>query len=241
MTHYWGDGEFIADTRGFFYAKPASGVPVPESQTAKSIQIAGFVHGGNFSKNRTHLFLAVGTKEQTKDYDLIVYDLATGEQKRFPSALKGEVAFSQVTTAEEGVSFYDNGKTVTTMMMEPDEYEELRYQYDWQTEQVSQWKPPVPLNVWSGYTTSDDGMYQLYANGGLYEGNRLVSDDTNYDQMWLNNTHQLVRSVHPYTTTKEFPQAGLYLFGTRVFGLYESPRRERKRTGRLRPRAKTYE
>ncbi|MGD8190127.1 hypothetical protein ACQCN2_09105 [Brevibacillus ginsengisoli] len=211
MTRYWGDGEFIADTRGFFYAKPDSSVTVPASPTAVPIKINGFVHGGNFSKNRTHLFLAVGTKEQTKDYDLIVYELATGKQKRYPAALKGEVAFSEVTTAEIGVSFYDNGQTVTTRMLVPNKNEEIRYQYDWQTRQISQWKPPIPSDVWSGYTASDDGKYQLYANGGLYQGSRLISGDNPYE-IWLGNTHQLVSSVQSYSTTKAFPQEGLYLF-----------------------------
>lgn len=211
-THYLGSGDFIADTRGFFYAKPEANVKVPDSPTAKPIKVDGFVHGGNFSKNRTHLFLAVGTKTQTKDYDLIVYELATDKQKRYPAVLKGEVPLSELSGAEIGVSFYDNGKTVTTMMRVPNKYEEQRFQYDWQTAQISQWKPPIPLDTWSGYRISADGLYQLYANGGLYKGSQLISGDTQYDQIWLGNTHQLLRSIYPYATTKDFPQAGLYLY-----------------------------
>lgn len=212
-TNYWGEGEFIVDTRGFFYSKPEPGVAVPESQTAKPIKIGGFVHGASFSKDRTRLLLAAGSKEQKGDYDLIIYDLATNQQKRYPKALQGEVPYNELTGQEAGVRFYDTGKYVTFAMNRPDKYEELRYQYNWQSEKITKWMPPIPIHTWSGYFTSDDGVYQIYANGGLYKGEQLISDDLNYgDNMWLGSTHKLVFTISPERVSNQFKKEGLYLY-----------------------------
>ncbi|MGC5327210.1 hypothetical protein [Brevibacillus sp. SYSU BS000544] len=212
MTHYLGEGEFFADTRGFFYHKPAKGVTMPASDTVTKIKMDGFVHGANFSKKRTHLFLAVGTKEQQKDYDLVIIELATQKQTRIPQALKGEVPHSEVSDAEIGSSFYDDGENVYFAMRNHEEYKENRYQYSWKTNQVTAWNPPVEPEQWSGFISSEDRVYQIYWNGGLYKGTERILEMP-FSEHWLGSTHKLVMSIPPDNLERApIKKAGLHLY-----------------------------
>lgn len=212
MTHYWGEGEFYADTRGFFYHKPAKGVTMPASETVKEIKIDGFVHGANFNKNRTHLFLAVGTKEQKKDYDLVILELATNKQARITNGLVGGVPHSELSGAESGVVFYDDGNAVYFSMREADDFTEIRYQYNWKTNKITAWNPPVEPEAWSGFVSSEDGVYQLYWNGGLYNGTKQILP-TPFSEHWIGDTHRIVMSIPPETAElAPIKKAGLHVY-----------------------------
>lgn len=212
MTHYLGEGEFYADTRGFFYHEPAKGVTIPASDTVIKIKVDGFVHGGNFSKNRTHLFLAVGTREQQKDYDLVILELASKKQTRIPKALKGDVPLSELSGSEIGTSFYDDGENVYFIMRSHEEYKEIRYQYNWKTNQVTTWNPPVAPDHWSGFVSSEDRMYQIYWNAGLYKDKERLLEMP-FSEHWLGSTHKIVMSIPPENLENApIKKAGLHLY-----------------------------
>ncbi|MGE5701960.1 MAG: hypothetical protein ACM32O_05485, partial [Clostridia bacterium] len=211
-SSYQGKGEFVADTRGFFYAMPAPGITVPAADTAIPIKLAEYVYGSGFSKDRTHVFLAVGKEGQAGDFDLLVRNLKTGEEKRFPQALKGSQQTSEVSNSKIPVAFFDDGKRVTFSMRHPVEYKELRYQYEWSTKAVSAWKPPVADDAWSGYSLSSDGMYQLYPNAGLFKDGQQI-DETVHDGTWLNGTHQFVYIAFDHQSTEDTPyKAMIHLY-----------------------------
>jgi len=60
--------------------------------------------------------------------------------------------------------------------------------YAWKSNKLTRWNPPIPPGSWPGYTQSSDGVYQLYANGGLYKGQERINAEV-YGQHWLGNTH----------------------------------------------------
>ncbi|HZG14882.1 MAG TPA: hypothetical protein VE710_07635 [Candidatus Bathyarchaeia archaeon] len=190
-TNYVGPGSFVLDTRGFFYKKPAEGTIIPKSNTAIEIQVKEYIHGANLSLNGQYALMAVGAESQTSDLDLLLHHVQTGEQQRFPKALKGSVPTSELDGEPLPVTFQDNGKQVTFTMQKDGGYEEIRYVYDWQNKKISPWNPPIPGDVYSGYTASDDGVYQLFANAGLFRGDQVISKDL-WEGHWLAGTHKLV-------------------------------------------------
>ncbi|WP_134684489.1 hypothetical protein [Brevibacillus migulae] len=190
-THYRGPGAFVVDTRGFFYKKPAPDKLIPKSDTAIELQMKAFIHGAALSLDRQYVLMAVGAPTQTSDLDLLLYHVQTGAQQRFPKALKGSVPQSELNGEPLPVIFQDNGKQVTFTMQKEGEYKEIRYLFDWQSEKVSPWNPPIPDNAYSGYTASDDGAYHLFANGGLFRGDQSINRDL-WEGHWIAGTHKLV-------------------------------------------------
>ncbi|UFJ41998.1 hypothetical protein LOK74_05735 [Brevibacillus humidisoli] len=192
QTHYLGEGTFTADTRGFFYAKSTADVTVPTSDTTVNVQVDGYVHGANFSRDHSHLIMAVGAKEQRKDFDLLIYDLKTQNVLRLPNAIKGEEPRSALDDAEIGIAFWDDGDSVHFAAVDGETYQERRYQYSWQTQKITDWSPPVQPQDWSGFSSSSDGLYRLYPNAGLYKGKQLVEGERIYDGVWLDGTHTIL-------------------------------------------------
>jgi hypothetical protein len=194
-THYMGEGEFVADRRGFFYKQPASGMTMPESETTVNIRLNEYVHGAIISKDRSHLVMALGMEGQEGDYDLVIRHLDTGKEQRISGALKGMAPHSELNGNKMPVTFFDDGKDLYFFMRHKAEFKELRYRYSWSTQKVSAWNPPIPEDTWSGFSASSDGMYQLYANGGLFRGTEHIADPP-YSDVWLNGTHRFV--YHDY-------------------------------------------
>ncbi|MFY0544497.1 hypothetical protein [Brevibacillus sp. H7] len=191
QTTYMGEGDFVADRRGFFYAKPGAESGLSSDGTAVPIRVDSYIHGAGFSKDHSHVFMAVGKKGQTGDFDLLIRNLDSGQEQRFPQALKGMAPQNELSGGPAPVFFQDDGENVTFAMRDPLEYKERRYAYTWKTGKVTVWQPPIPPESWSGYTQSSDGLYQLYANGGLYKGKTLISEHFPYGY-WLTGTHVLV-------------------------------------------------
>lgn len=190
---YRGEGDFIADRRGFFYTKPEKGVVVPESESATAVKVDEYVHGASFSLDRQRLLMAVGSVEQKMDLDLIVYDLESGKvERRLPGVIRGTIPTSEMDGSNRTVLFADDGRQATFFMRKNEqEMIELRYRYDWKTGTVSDWNPPVPADAWSGYTQTDDRMYQMYPNAGIYKGSEAVLEFQG-DGLWIPGSHQFV-------------------------------------------------
>jgi hypothetical protein len=186
-TNYMGPGTFIADWRGFFYAPPTGRTDLPTDVIVVNLDEKDYVHGANFSKDRAHLIMAVGAKEQEQDLDLLIANLKTGESQRFAKVLRGAVPHSQVVASRVPISFYDDGERVYVTMDLESEHEK-RYAYTWKTNQVTAWESPVPVDTPGHFSSSSDAMYQLYPNGGLYKGNVLISENIT-DGIWVSGTH----------------------------------------------------
>jgi hypothetical protein len=190
-TTYMGAGTFYADKRGFFYKGPGTGEQMPTGETVVKIQTDGYVHGANFSKDHDYLIMAVGTEGQEGDFDLVIRTLATGEEQRIKQALRGGAPYSEVSSGRVPVSFEDDGRYVYFQMRDKNAYKELRYKYSWETKTVTAWTPPIPAEAWASFTSSSDGVYQLYPNGGLYKGTQHIADQPSFGY-WLNGTHTVV-------------------------------------------------
>lgn len=200
MTNYMGPGDLVADRRGFFYASQGNAVQVPKSDTAVSIKVDGYVHGAIFSKDGAYVVLAVGKQDQEGNYDLIIRNLNTGAQHRFPQVLK----FNYPPDLAHGVKFplpiVDDGKNVYFVMAQPVSnpsdpyafpYRYHRYQYSWQTQQLSEWQAPVSPQYGGSFLPSDDGVYRMYLYDGLYKGDQKITDQAHSTQgAWLGSLHQ---------------------------------------------------
>lgn len=190
-VNYRGKGEFVADRRGFFYAKPEGDVQVSVSEWTTPVNVKGFVHGASFSHDDRYVLMAVGTEKHQKDLDLVIMDLETGREQRLPGAVKGTIPTSEADGSILPVTFDDDGRFATFIMREnADSLTEIRQRYDWKAKKVVSWNPPVAQDVWSGYTQSDDGKYQMYFNGGLYQGTELVTE-LERSGIWVPGTHLL--------------------------------------------------
>ncbi|MED4581821.1 hypothetical protein P9578_03400 [Brevibacillus choshinensis] len=190
-VNYRGKGAFVADRRGFFYAKPEKGVQVPESEWTVPVDVKGFVHGASFSHDRRYVLMAVGAAEQQKNLDLVITDLETGSERRMPGVVKGTIPTSESDGVILPVTFDDDGRYATFMMREnADSLNEIRQRYDWKAEKVISWNPPVAQDSWSGYYQSDDGKYQMYFNGGLYQGTNPIREFERWG-IWIPGTHLL--------------------------------------------------
>ncbi|WGV58080.1 hypothetical protein QIH01_21700 [Brevibacillus brevis] len=190
--NYSGAGDFMADRRGFFFAHPPKGTDVPKSEFAIRVKVDGYVHGASFSHDRKHVLMAVGKTEQKTDLDLVVYDLATGKERRFPGVIKGWVPTDEMNGQVQPVRFMDDGRYATfEMRTEEDSFEELRQRYDWQSGKVISWNPPVPKEAWSGYIQSTDGAYQMYWNAGVFKGDVKLME-MKPEAIWIPGTHHLV-------------------------------------------------
>ncbi|MEJ8544447.1 hypothetical protein [Brevibacillus borstelensis] len=196
LTSYRGEGTFVADRRGFFYAAPQKGEKVPDSESIVPVKIGEFVHGADFSHDRKKLIMAVGPKDQEQNLDLLLLDLESGEKQRLTGALKGFVPIDEMHGEVMPISFQDDGRQFTFAMRKSrGSFDELRYRFDWKTEKVSAWNPPVPKGVWAGYTQTDDGMYQMYWNAGLFKGQEYLMDSQG-EGIWLPNSHRYLFTKH---------------------------------------------
>lgn len=219
-VNYRGKGDFVADRRGFFYAKPEGDVQVPESEWAAPVSVKGFVHGASFSHNGRYVLMAVGTEKQQKDLDLVIKDLETGREQRLPGVVKGTIHTSEVDGSRLPVTFADDGRYATfTMREKADSLTEIRQRYDWKAEKVISWNPPVAQDAWSGYAQSDDGKYQMYFNGGLYQGSELIAE-LERSGIWVPGTHLLA-----YTKWEEGKEGKPSTESLRIFDVDQ--RRER--------------
>jgi hypothetical protein len=218
VREYRGEGDFVADRRGFFYARPDEGVAEPKSDWASRVQIDGFVHGASFSRDHRYLFMAVGRHEQQRDLDLLLYDLEAGQViKRLPGVVQGTVPISELYDTPVPISFTDDGRQVTFAMRESDDsLSEKRWRYDWETGGVTVWEPPVEKDAWSGYDASDDGMYQLYWNGGLFRGDVFLGEWPERG-VWIPGSHQ-------FAYAKSEPNG----FPTKTLYVYDADRREER-------------
>lgn len=191
VVNYRGKGEFVADRRGFFYTEPGDRTEMPPSKWAVPVNVKGFVHGASFSRDRRYVLMAVGSAEQKKNLDLVIYDLDTGEERRLQGAVKGTIPISEADGATLPVQFADDGRYATFMMRENNEdMVEVRQLYDWRLGRVVKWSPPVARDAWSGYVQSDDGAYQMYWNAGLYHGETKIKDSV-ASGVWIPGTHLL--------------------------------------------------
>jgi hypothetical protein len=214
-TNYVGPGTFIVDRRGFFYKQPDEQTVVPESQTAVPVQVDGYIHGSSFSRNGSHLLLAVGQgqEQQQTDLDLVVYALENGTSERLTGALKGNVPLREPIGSPMPIHFYDDGEYVYYAMRDQEKQTEQRYMYSWQTKQISAWNPPVDEYAWSGFIISSDGKYQMYPNAGVYKGKELVYQDLNAPgDFWINGTHLMVGHKYEDVPDGVAPQESITLF-----------------------------
>ncbi|MFM1650655.1 hypothetical protein ACI7RC_00985 [Brevibacillus sp. B_LB10_24] len=212
-TNYMGPGTFIADRRGFFYKQPDEQTVVPESQTAVPVRVDGHIYGSSFSRDGSHLLLAVGEEQQQANLDLVVYALENGTFERLSGALKGNVPPNELSGNPLPIYFYDDGEYVYFAMRDPDKQAELRYMYSWQTKQISTWNSPVDEDAWSGFSSSSDGKYKMYPNAGLYKGKELVYQDINVPgNYWINGTHLMVGHKYEDVPDGVAPQESITLF-----------------------------
>lgn len=194
-TLYMGGGTFTADRRGFLYEGPVLPGALAGG-AAVTIRLDGEVKGAQYSKNRKAVIAAVGERaEQNRDFDLVIIDLETGEQKRLPKALVGLQEQSMVSAELLPVSFYDDGQAVYTRMYKEDG-SEIRYRYVWAEHRVEPWNAPKEAEHWSGFAASADGRYRMYANAGLYDGESKRADApprlASYPVQWLGDSHKFV-------------------------------------------------
>lgn len=222
-TNYKGPGRFAVDTRGFFYPITDERTVFPSSKTALTLTIDNYIHGASLSKDRQYLLMAQGSEQQKQNFDLVIRHLASGKEQRFPQALQGFVPFNELSGEPAPISFQDDGKQVTFYLLaKQDEWIEQRYQYSWQTGKISGWNPQVRINSYSGYTASDDGAYQLFANAGLYRGQQVISDQL-HSGMWIPGTHHFVE----ITSTLEQPDSEEF---TNHLVLYDADQQVRETT-----------
>jgi hypothetical protein len=146
----------------------------------------------SFSYDRKYVLMAVGAPEQKKDLDLVIYDLEKGTERSMAGAVKGTIPTSEADGVVLPVRFDDDGRYATFIMRESEEsLVEIRQRYDWETGKVVNWDPPVPKDSRSGYVQSDDRLYQMYWNAGLFKGSTFILE-SNGTGVWIPGTYQFV-------------------------------------------------
>lgn len=219
-VNYRGEGDFVADRRGFFYARPAQGqgMEVPSSPFAVPVKVEGYVHGASFSHDHRRLLMAVGAAEQKENLDLLIYDLDRGLERRLPGAIKGTIPASEMDGVIMPVRFDDDGRQATFIMRANEEdLVEIRQRYVWETGTVMSWNPPVPADSWAGYLQSDDGAYQMYWNAGLFHGTNQILDSS-MQGVWVPRSH-----LFAYTTWEERQEGAP---GTEALRLFDAERQQ---------------
>ncbi|MDB5056489.1 MAG: hypothetical protein JWM44_4539 [Bacilli bacterium] len=196
QTDYRGPGDFVVDTRGFFYTK----ADAPKSDTAYSIHLDDYIYGAHISQDRQHVIMAVGPVGAEKDLDLFIYNLLDGTKKVVPKALLGATFESQVSSRKEPVLFKDIGGHIYFTMLEPVAYKQLRYSYSWVTQQVSAWKLPSFADEAYNFSGSGDGKFRLYGNEWLAKDDEKISNQAIPNGgSWLFGTHSYVFEGAPST------------------------------------------
>jgi len=195
---YRGEGHFTVDRRGFFYTLPngLTAADAPKSDFAREIRVNGFVQGAAWSKDRKSILLAVTKDESGVNPDLKRIDIASGEERTLAGNVKGGPPLNEVTGAPMAVQFIDDGIDVYFYFDNLDNYGQLRYKFNWKTNALTAWEPPLASSVWAGFRPSSDGTYKLYANAGFYQGEKHVYGDElspyYWSGLWVPNTHDYV-------------------------------------------------
>ncbi|MDF2924003.1 MAG: hypothetical protein K0R57_2917 [Paenibacillaceae bacterium] len=203
MNNYQGEGDFYADTRGFFFAAPAAGEKVPSGGETVRIRPGGYIWGSAWSKDQRRIIMARGSsKEQVSGLDLIVYDRETGEEVKLVGAVKEELGDREVSSAKVPVSFYTDREYAYFSLPGKGSEPASRYRYEWDSQVLSPWNPPVEQSYyWLPFKDSSDGQYRLYGEGSLYRDGELVTRVTAhnldaYRSSWLPDTRKLVSVVN---------------------------------------------
>ncbi|MDR6549958.1 hypothetical protein [Paenibacillus qinlingensis] len=195
MIQYKGKGDFVADTRGFFYEQPMNGVEIPRSDTELDIHVPGYVHGASFSLDRKNLILALGQEKQETDLDFVIYHLETKRIVNLPKKLIGQIPDNQVSSTKIPIQFQDDGRYVYTYMINEESHESQEFRYSWSSGMFEAWKSPVSEHGWSGFVASDDGTYRYYYNGNgvMYHENEKITLPADLQpRFWQKGTHRFV-------------------------------------------------
>ncbi|QDX95089.1 hypothetical protein EEL31_10990 [Brevibacillus laterosporus] len=210
-TTYIGKGDFIADTRGFFYETPKTSLEkyVPKNMTAHRIQLPEYVHGASFTKDYQKILLALGTERQVENFDLGIYDLKTKKLTKQSKALLGTPAISSVSDSYLPITFEDLGNIVLVYMngLTPNkEYRELPLIFDWKTQKTHTWMTSEEVDFPS-FQVSDDGTYKYF-----YYPSSVTKDDKPLAQnlpekikhaIWLPNTTTLAFLINVNMDTEK--------------------------------------
>ena len=189
---YMGEGTFVADKRGFFYAKPGSAIMVPKNDNAVEVKVNGYVHGASFTRDHKSVLMIVGDSAETNGkFRLVVQHLDTGKQEQLDKEIVANAPTSQDSNARIPVVFHDDGEYVYFQMQNPDGGL-IHYQLDLKTMQTSSWTTTDQPDAWDGIKASTDDLYRLYPNAGLYKANQKVSQEMNlFNGQWITGTHQI--------------------------------------------------
>lgn len=204
MENYRGSGSFVADRRGFFYEIPdESEVQIPMSKTAMMFKLPEFVHGAAFSKDKKTIILVTGsekTDENTK-FNFRLIDVATSKETLLlKQEIIGGIQQSYSTDERYPIKLFDDSQEVYFEMQNPkgemsngELNDMVRYRFNWQSKKLAKWDSPGPKNVWLSLKASDDGRFKVYANGGLYDGNKLLVSSESKPSLdygvWIPQTH----------------------------------------------------
>jgi hypothetical protein len=195
-ANYHGPGSFVADARGFFFEAPDSKVHVPSSDFAHTVHLNDFVFGASYSKDHQSVIMAVGKQDQTKDFDLLIYSLSSGEQRRYYKVIKGSIPEDQAYGRILPFTFKDDGERIYFTATDAATHRDLNYEYDWASKQVIGWKPPEGVTGWTGFTESSDRIFRYYANGGIYKNGIKVQTSFEamnyYPGLWMPGTHNFI-------------------------------------------------
>jgi hypothetical protein len=215
-TTYVGEGDFVVDRRGFFYGQPIEGVQVPQSDTAKRIQVKGYVHGANISKDGKYVLMAIGEETQEKDFAIAMYSLENDTVQVLAEKVAGWVPNDLFMGGRMPIQFVDEGEQVYFVLQERETSEEIRYAYSWSARTIQAWNPPIPKINWFVFSASSDHLFQYYSNAGIYRDKELIMDVQKYpmaDSRWLNTTHSIAYLSYEFenTANKQYTTS-LHLF-----------------------------
>jgi hypothetical protein len=201
VLNYMGSGSFVADKRGFFYEEPKSKeVSIPASETAMTFNNSDYIHSAAFSKDRQNIIMITGPKEPGKDVklDLVIIEVATGKEKKLKQVVAGRLPVNDMNGFNEPIRFNDNGKEVYFALQQSvsEGYEQLWYRYNWESQKLANWEPPVALSFWAELEFSDDHRFGIYGDGNIYEGNKKVDFSSDLQMIgngvWLPGGHDYV-------------------------------------------------
>ncbi|WNR46784.1 hypothetical protein [Paenibacillus roseipurpureus] len=188
---YSGEGDFFADSKGFFYRNPKD-LKMPESSTEYHISLDGYIFGTGISKDRRYALVAVGEKDQKTDFDLVFLNLETGQKDVYAKAMKGYAPANQVSDGTMPITFQDDGKQVTFMMENKNPWGYEQYAFNWENRTVQPWVSPDGEIWWENNMTSD-GVYRLSGRGEVYKNGVKQKQPTPVMYgTWVNNSHQLL-------------------------------------------------
>lgn len=204
QLNYRGNGDFVADRRGFFYEQPTGdkvqSLPIPAGDTL-DIHVDGYVHGANWSKDGKYILMAVGKPELEPHMAILLYSTVDGTTQVLAESLTGWAPEDPGFGRRMPVTFYDDGERVTFALDKREPYGQWNYTLTWQDQQPVVWEPPAAAAGWSGFTSTSDRQYRFYANGGIYRGSESVYSgmELSYWQSgWVNGTHLWAASHNDY-------------------------------------------